>query len=135
MIDKIPTADRILISQLHGEAKHHARWRELTEAEHEAAVGELRKLAGGRADLLAHVAGILLGFTEGEFDEPLARQAAGLCREAGADLEAIPAWVDVGRERRAAANRMPFSGGLRPPVQPPPGRSPRHGGAPYPASE
>ena len=70
MLDKTPAADRILIAQLHGEAKHHARWLELTGAEYEAAVGELRKLAGGRGDLLAHVAGILLGAAEGGYDEP-----------------------------------------------------------------
>ncbi len=45
---------------------------------------ELRELAGGRADLLAEVAGILEGTCEGEPDEPLARQVAGLCRKAGA---------------------------------------------------
>jgi hypothetical protein len=37
------------------------------------------------------VAGLLEGANEGELDEPLARQAAGLCRKAGADPEAIPA--------------------------------------------
>ncbi len=36
----------------------------------------LRELAGGRADLLAEVAGILEGTSEAELDEPLARQAA-----------------------------------------------------------
>ena len=44
MLDKTPTADRILIAQLHGEAKHHARWRELTGDEHAAAVAALREL-------------------------------------------------------------------------------------------
>lgn len=90
MIDERPQADRILTAQLHGEAKHHARWRELSEAELAAAVAELRELAGGRGDLLAYVAGILEGTSEGQLNEPLARQAAQLCRAAGADLEAIP---------------------------------------------
>jgi hypothetical protein len=66
-----PAADGILVAQLHGTARRHAdRWwggRELTEAGHDAAVAELRELAAGRADLLAHVAGILLG--TGEADE------------------------------------------------------------------
>lgn len=62
--------------------------------------------------LLAEVAGILEGAREGEPDEPLARQAAMVCRVAGADLEAIPAWIAEGRRRRAAASRLPFSGGL-----------------------
>ncbi len=35
----------------------------------------LRELAGGRADLLAEVAGVLEGAREGEPDEQLARQA------------------------------------------------------------
>lgn len=48
-----PQADRILVAQLTGEARHHARWRELTAAEEAAAVAELRELASGRADLLA----------------------------------------------------------------------------------
>ncbi len=105
-------ADRILIAQLTGEARHRARWRELTGAEEAVAVAALRELVGGRADLLAEVAGIKEGASEGEPDEPLARQAAMLCRKAGADPEAIPAWIEEGRRRRAAANMPPFSGGL-----------------------
>jgi hypothetical protein len=73
----------------------------------------LRELAGGRGDLLAEVAGILEGARESEPDEPLACQAAGLCRKAGADPEALPAWIAEGRRRRAAARQSPFSGGLR----------------------
>jgi hypothetical protein len=84
MLDKIPAADRILIAQLGGTAKHYARWRELTEDERAAAVAAPRELAAGRGDLLAHVAGLLEGFSEGELDEPLSRQAAALCRDADA---------------------------------------------------
>ena len=62
----------------------------------------LRELAGGRADLLAEVAGIFEGTGEGELDEPLTRQAAALCRKAGADPEAIPEWIEEGRRRRIA---------------------------------
>lgn len=35
-----------------------------------------------------------------------------LRRKAGADPEAIPRWVEVGRERAARAGLPPFSGGL-----------------------
>ena len=91
MVDKRPQADRLLVAEIYGEARHRARWRDLSSDEEAAAVAELRTLAGGRADLLAEVAGILEGTSEGELDEPLARQAAGLCRQAGADREAIPA--------------------------------------------
>jgi hypothetical protein len=114
MADKRPAEerDRILVAQIQGTAKRHAQWRELNEGEHAAAVGELRELAAGRADLLAHVAGIMEGFSEGQLDEPLARQAAGLCRAAGADLDSIPAWIGEGRRRRAVASMPPMSGGL-----------------------
>jgi hypothetical protein len=109
-----PTADRILVAQLTGEARHHAKWRPLTEDEEAIALAELRALAAGRADLLAEVAGIFEGTSEGELDEPLARSAAQLCRKAGADQEAIPAWIEEGRRRSANARRPPFSGGLGP---------------------
>jgi hypothetical protein len=109
MVDKRPQADRILVAELYGEARHHAKWRDLTTAEEAAAVAGLRQLADGRADLLAEVAGILESAHEGKLDEPLARQAAGLCRKAGADPEAIPAWIEEGRRRAANAGRPPFS--------------------------
>jgi len=105
-------ADRILVAQLTGEARRHVQWRPLTEEEETVALAELRVLAAGRADLLAEVAGILEGTSEGEPDELVARQAAGLCRQAGADPEAIPAWIEEGRRRSASVRRPPFSGGL-----------------------
>jgi hypothetical protein len=61
MVDKRQQADRILVAQLTGEAGHHAKWRELSSDEETAAVAALRELAGGRADLLAEVAGVLEG--------------------------------------------------------------------------
>jgi hypothetical protein len=104
-----PDRDRILVAQLTGTAGHHAKWRELTGDEEAAAVSELRELADGRGDLLAEVAGIFEGTSEGELSEPIARQSARLCRMAGADPEAIPAWIEEGRRRKANANRPPFS--------------------------
>ena len=110
MIDKRPQADRLLIAEIWGEARHRARRHELTTDEEAAAVAAVSELAGGRADLLAEVAGVLEGTSEGEMDEPLARQAAMLCRKAGADPDAIPGWIEIGRERRANARWPPFSG-------------------------
>ena len=46
----------------------------------------------GRADLLAEVAGIFEGASEGELDELLARQAAQLCRLGSAEETLIPRW-------------------------------------------
>lgn len=108
--DHRPGPDRILVAQLTGTARHHARWRELAQDEQDAAVTELRALAGGRADLLAEVAGIFEGASEGELDEPLARQAAHLCRLAGADETLIPQWIAEGRHRAEAVRMRPHSG-------------------------
>ena len=74
-----------LVAEIYGEARHQARWRELSSDEEVAAVAALRELAGGRADLPAEVVGILEGTSEAELDEPLARQAAS---QAGCD--AVP---------------------------------------------
>ena len=68
----------------------------------------LTELAGGRADLLAEACGVI----EGELHEPLARQAAELCRKAGVGPEAIPRWIAEGRRRGDAARMPPFPGGL-----------------------
>ena len=102
--------DRILVAQLTGTARRHARWRELTQDEQYAAVTELRDLAGGRADLLAEVAGIFEGASEGELDEQFARQAAQLCRLAGADETLIPRWIAEGRRRAEVSRMRPHSG-------------------------
>jgi hypothetical protein len=105
-----PDSDRILVAQLTGTARHHARWRELTQDEQDAAVTELRELAGGRADLLAQVAGIFEGASDGELDEPLARQAGQLCRLAGAEETLIQQWIAEGRRRAEVARMRPHSG-------------------------
>ena len=76
------------------------------------AVAELRELAAGRADLLAEVAGTLEGFAEGKLHEQHAGQAAQLCRDAGADPDQVPAWIEIGRQRAARGRQPPFSGGL-----------------------
>ena len=97
MIGKHPQADRIRLATISGEAEHHATWRELTADEEAAAVAALRELAAGRADLRAGVCGVIEGASEGELHEQLARQAAELCRKAGAGPEAIPRWIAEGR--------------------------------------
>jgi hypothetical protein len=77
-----------------GVAKRHAPWREPTRDETDAAVPELREIAGDRPDLLAEVAGILLGASEGELDEPRSKAAASFCIAAGADESLIPGWIE-----------------------------------------
>jgi len=102
-----PDPDRILVAQLFGTARHHARYQEPTEAETAAAVAELQAITR-RPDLLAEVAGILIGAHAGKLDEARARVAAGFCVAAGADPEDLEWWVATGRERRALADLPPF---------------------------
>jgi hypothetical protein len=64
MIDMRPQADRLIAGKLTGESGHHAKRRPLTADGKAAAVAALREVAGGRADLLAEVAGVALGFCE-----------------------------------------------------------------------
>ena len=109
MSDLRPQADRLTIARLSGIAQRHARWEPPDDATTAAAGAELREEAGGRADLLAEVAGIALGFHEGGLDEPRAANVAAFCRLAGADEAEIPGWVEIGRERAAQSLRPPFS--------------------------
>jgi hypothetical protein len=102
----VPEADELTVARLTGAARRHAPGREPTRAETDAAVAELREIAGGRADLLAQVAGLLVGFYRRSVEELKARAAADYCIAAGADPDLIPRWIEVGR-RRAAAARPP----------------------------
>jgi hypothetical protein len=110
-----PSSDRILVAQLTGTARYHARWRQLTDDEQNDAVAELADLAAGRADLLAEVAGLQIGCHEGELDEPIRRQAADLLLKAGADTALIPCWIAEGRRRARNARQIPYTGLSRPP--------------------
>jgi hypothetical protein len=101
-----PDRDGLLRARLDGTALRHAQWREPTAQETAAAAQELREIAGGRGDLLAEVAGLLMGFYEGDPDEPRARAAAEFCSKAGADIDQVGRWTEEGR-RRAEARRMP----------------------------
>ena len=103
-----PDSDRLIAAMLCGAAKHHARWRDLTEDEHAAAVAELHELATGRANaaaLLAEEAGLMIGFSEGAMDESFDRRAGELLIAAGADVALVPQWVEEGRSRRRPCRR------------------------------
>lgn len=100
--------DRLVVAELNGAAKRHAQWRDLTQAETETAVAELREIAGARSDLLAETAGILLGVGEGRLDEPVSQAAAQLCIAAGADERLIPGWIQEGRHRAENRRRRSF---------------------------
>jgi len=97
--------DRTLAAELIAAAMQHSRWRELNADEETAAATALFDLAAGRADLLAHAAGLLVGGGEGAPDEPRRRQAADLLLKAGADPDAIPRWIEAGRRHVQAARQ------------------------------
>jgi hypothetical protein len=117
-----PESDRVLVCEIRGEARRHASRGELTANGNAAAVAALRELAAGRADLLAEAAGTLLGASGGGLDEPLMRQAAELCRAAGADEALIPGWVEEGRRQADAARASSGAPRRIRPGQHPPGR-------------
>jgi hypothetical protein len=102
--------DQLMVPRLTGAVWRHAFPREPTAAETAAALRELREIAGGRADLLAEVAGLLIGYYRRTAEELKARVAAYYCMAAGADLELIPRWIEVGCSRAAAARLIPPAG-------------------------
>jgi len=99
-------ADQQTVARLTGAARRHAHQRESAEAQTAAAVAELREIAGNRGDLLAEVAGLLIGFYRRTVEDLRAQAAAGYCIAAGADLDSIPRWIEVGRCRAAAAQQV-----------------------------
>jgi hypothetical protein len=99
--------DQLTVARLTGAAWRHASGWEPTGAETAAAVRELREIAGDRGDLLAEVAGLLIGYYRRTAEELKARAAAYYCIAAGAGLELIPRWVEVGCSRAAAARLIP----------------------------
>jgi len=106
----VPHPDQLIVARLTGAAQRHAPWREPTEAETATAVEELREIAGDRGDLLAEVAGLLIGFYRGTMEELKAQAAAQYCIVAGADADLIPRWIEVGRCRAAGAGQTPYTG-------------------------
>ena len=100
------------MAEITGEARHRAKWRELSSDQEAAAVGALRELAAGRADLLAEVAGIFEGASEGRHDEPPALVRCGPVPQGRSRRQGDPAWTEEGRRRAAQARRPPFTGGL-----------------------
>ena len=99
--------DQLTVALLTGAAWRHASGREPTGAETAAAVRELREMAGGRGDLLAEVAGLLIGYYRRTAEELKARAAAYYCITAGAGLDLIPRWIETGSSRAAAARLIP----------------------------
>src|SRR5687768_11028491 len=103
------TKDQLLSVALHGTAmRHAAEQRNLAES-----IAELRKMAGGRDDILAEAAGLEAGAwyanPRGHVGHELI--AAGILILAGGsrgvplDYEELERWTRVGFERGSAARR------------------------------
>jgi hypothetical protein len=99
--------DELTVARLTGAAWRNASGPEHTAAEAAVAARELRAVAAGRSDLLAEVTGLLIGYYRHTAEEARARGAAYLCIAAGASLEMIPQWIEVGCSRAAAARLIP----------------------------
>lgn len=102
--------DRLTVARLAAVARRNAPRQRPTGTETAAAAGELREIAGDRTDLLAEVAGLLLGYYRQTAEEPRARAAAHYCVAAGADQGLIPRWIEVGRRRAVAARQRARAG-------------------------
>jgi hypothetical protein len=111
----------MLMAEITGEARHRAKWRDLTSDQEAAAVGALRELAAGPADLLAEVAGIFEGASEGRHDEPPAPVRYGPMPQGrsrrqgdpGADRGGPPTG---GAGKAAAVHRRPAGAVMLPPT-------------------
>jgi len=100
-------SDQLIVARLAGAAQRTAPRREPTGAETAAAVAELREIAGGRGDLLAEAAGLLIGYYSGTTEASRIGTAARHCRAAGADPALIPRWIAEGHRRAAVAQEIP----------------------------
>lgn len=105
-----PDPDRLRYAQIAGAVARHALGWRLSAGEEAVAVAEVAEAAAGRADLLAERAGTALGFGKGRPDAARYRQIAELCVAAGADQALIERWIEVGRDRAAAAAAIPYAG-------------------------
>src|SRR5450432_3218504 len=98
--------DKFRLARITGTAGHYARPHRLSDDQETEALAHITAAAAGRTDLLAHAAGILLGFNEGTTDEPRARLTADLLIKAGADPHQIPRWTAEGRLRALPLRRQ-----------------------------
>jgi hypothetical protein len=92
--------DRLIIAQIAGVTRRHARKPALAAAEEAAALTELAEVAGGRIGLLAEQAGMTLGLHQ--HDPSSTAQVAQLCIRADADADTalISRWIEAGRSAR-----------------------------------
>jgi hypothetical protein len=93
-----PDPDGITTARLAGTAGRDVSRKSLDV---EAAVAELREIAGGRGDLAAEQDGATLGFYARDNRDEWQRKAlqAALLIAAGADLTRLTEWIEEGQQR------------------------------------
>jgi hypothetical protein len=104
--------DRITVARIAGVSNRRAGQTLTGRSTDAEAVAELAEVAGGRADLLAEHAGLILGKSESglPMQVEIGRERARLCVLAGADPGELAPWVELGRRRASQARHPPFSG-------------------------
>jgi hypothetical protein len=107
-VNKVPARelDALTVARLTGAAWRSASGPE-TGPRAAVAIRELQEIAGRRDDLLAQVAGLLIGYYRHTSESGRARSAAYFCLAAGAGPDLIPQWIRVGNSRAAAARLIP----------------------------
>jgi hypothetical protein len=106
----VSSTDQLLAARIAGVCGHHGASGQIDNLD--AAVAELREVAGDRPDLLAEHAGLCLGWAEAvmPFLASRFRAEADLCIVAGADPDKIRQWIPVGQQRAEAARQRPYTG-------------------------
>jgi hypothetical protein len=105
----VSTADQLLSARISGICSRYCASGRIDTPD--AAVAELRQVAGGRPDLLAAHAGLALGLAEADrLGAPRYRAEAELARLAGADEAQIVGWIEIGRKRAEQARLRPYTG-------------------------
>jgi hypothetical protein len=105
----VSSADRLLSARISGICGRRCASGRIDAPD--AAVAELRQVAGNRPDLLAAHAGLALGLAEVNLlAAPRYRAEAELARLAGADEAHLAGWMEIGRKRAEQARLRPYTG-------------------------
>lgn len=103
------SADQLLSARISGICSRYCASGRIDTPD--AAVAELRQVAGGRPDLLAAHAGLALGLAEADrLGAPRYRAEAELAQLAGADEAQIVGWIEIARKRAEQARLRPCTG-------------------------
>jgi hypothetical protein len=105
----VSSADQLLSARISGICSRYCTRGRIDTPD--AAVAELRQVAGDRPDLLAAHAGLALGLAEADrLGAPRYRAEAELARLSGADEAQIASWIEIGRKRAEQARLRPYTG-------------------------